>query len=130
MTSTGNVELQSVVKFCVALKKSPTKTIKMIESTGKHKQCSPASVYKWQACFRSGQDSAEDDLAVVMCSVKESVKDMINCERRTNVREIADKLDISVSTVHRILKEELGMSKVSVSVLEVTMWRKCEGCWV
>ena len=74
MTSTGNVELQSVVKFCVALKKSPTKTIKMIESTGKYKQCSPDTVYKWQTRFRSGQDSVEDDprcdcLAMVMCSV-------------------------------------------------------------
>ena len=38
---------------------------------------------------------------------------MINPDRRTTVREIADKLDISVSTVHGILTEELGMSKVS-----------------
>ena len=48
-----------------------------------------------------------------MCSVKKPVKDMISCDRRTTVREIADKLDISVSTVHGILTEELGMSKVS-----------------
>ena len=91
----------------------------MIESTGKYKQCSPATVYKLHACFRSGQDSVEDNprcgrLAVVMCSVKEPVKDMVNDDRRTTVREISDKLDISVSTVHGILTEELGMSKVSV----------------
>ena len=43
---------------------------------------------------------------MVMCSVK----DMINDDRRTTVREFADKLDISVSTVHGILTEELGMS--------------------
>ena len=117
-TSTGDIKLRSVVKFCVALKKSTTETIKMIESTGKYKQCGPATVYNWHARFRSRRDSAEDDprcdhLAVVMCSVKEPVKDMINRDRRTTVREIADKLDISVSTVHRILTEELGMSKAS-----------------
>ena len=118
MTSTGDVEMRSVVKFCVKLKKSPTETIKMIESTGKYKQCSPATVYKWHAKFRRGRDSIEDDprcspLALLMCSVKESVRDMINHDRRTTVREIADKLDISVSSVHGILSEELGMSKVS-----------------
>ena len=64
-----------------------------------------------------------------MCSVKEPVKDMINRDRRTIVREIADKLDISVSTVHRILTEELGISQINVSILEVTMWRKCSGRW-
>ena len=78
----------------------------------------PATVYKWHARFRSGRHSVEDDPrcgrpAVVMCSVKEPVKDIINRDKRTTVREIADKLDISVSTVHGILREELGMSKVS-----------------
>ena len=107
-----------MVKFCVALKKSPTETIKTIESVGKYKQCSPATVYKWHARFRSGRDSVKDDPrcgrpAVVMCSVKEPVKDIINRDKRTTVREIADKLDISVSTVHGILREELDMSKVS-----------------
>ena len=129
--STGNDELQSVVKFYVALKKSPQKTIKMIESTGKYKKCSPATVYKWQAHFRSGRDSVEDDprcgcLAVVMCSVKEPVKDMINRDK-TTVEETADEL--SVSAAHGILTEELGMSKVNASTLEVIMWRKCEGRW-
>ena len=64
-----------------------------------------------------------------MCSVKEPVKDMINCDRRTTVGETADKLNISVSTMHGILTEELGMSKVNASILEVTLWRKCEGPW-
>ena len=106
----------------------------MIESTGKYKQCSPATVYKWQARFRSGRDSVDDDPrcgrpAVVMCSVKEPVKNMINRDRRTTVGEIADKLDISVTTVHGILTKELGMSKDNASILEVTMWRRCEGRW-
>ena len=61
MMCTGDVELQSVAKFCVTLKKSPTETIKMIESTGKYKQCSPATVYKWHAPFRSGRNSVEND---------------------------------------------------------------------
>ena len=119
MTSTGDVELRSVVKFCVALEKSPTETLNMIKSTGKYKKCSPATVYKWHVRFRSGRDSIEDDPrsgrpAVIVCSVRDRVKDMVNCDRRITVRSIADELDVSVSTVHGILTDELGMSKVSV----------------
>ena len=48
-----------------------------------------------------------------MCTFKEPVKYMINRDRRTTVRATTDELDISVSTVHGILTDELGMSKIS-----------------
>jgi len=68
------------VKFCVALEKSPTETIKMISSTGKYKKCSPATVYRWHARLKEGRNSIEDDprcgrQSVVACSIKDSVKD-------------------------------------------------------
>ena len=110
--SNGGIELRSVVKFCVALNKSPTETLRMIKSTGKHDKCSPGFVYKWQSRFRSGRKSIEDNfrsgqLAVVTCSIKDLVKDMVNIDRRTTVRVMADELGVSCSTVHGILTEEL-----------------------
>ena len=80
MTSIGDVELRSIVKVCAALEKSPTETIKMINSTGKYKKCSPATVYRWHARFKEGRNSIEDDprcgqKSVVACSIKDSVKD-------------------------------------------------------
>ena len=36
MTSIGDIELRSIMKFCVALEKSFTETTKMINSTGKY----------------------------------------------------------------------------------------------
>ena len=135
MMSSGDVELRSVVKFCVALKKSPTETIKMIESTGKYKQCSPATVYKWHAPFRSGRDSVEDDPrcgrpAVLMFSVKEPVKVMMNRDRKTTVREIADKLHILVFTVHWILTDKQGISKVSARWVPRLVKDSIKECWV
>ena len=105
-----------MVKFCVALNKSPTETLTIIKSTGKYDKCCPAFVYKWHSRFRSGRESREDDFrsgqrAVVTCSIKDLVKDMINMDRRTTVRVIADKLGVSCSEVHGILTEELGMRK-------------------
>ena len=118
MASNSNVELRSVVKFCVALQKSPTETLRMIKSTGKYEKCSPSFVYKWHSRFKSGRESVEDDIrsgrpAVVSCSIKNSVKEMVTNDRRTTVRVMANELGVSCSTVHEILTEELGMSKVS-----------------
>ena len=80
MMSIGDVELQSIVKFCVALEKSPTETMKMINSTGKYKKCSPATVHRWHARFKEGRNLIEDDprcgrQSVVACSNKDWVKD-------------------------------------------------------
>ena len=64
MTSIGDVELRTIVKFCVALEKSPTETMKMINSTEKYKKCqkcSPATVYKWHVRLKEGRNSIEDD---------------------------------------------------------------------
>jgi len=78
--SIGDIELRSIVKFCVALDKSPTETMKMINSTGKYKKCSPATVYRSHARFKEGRNSIEDDprcgrQSVVAWSIKDSVKD-------------------------------------------------------
>ena len=119
MASNSYVELRSVIKFCVALQKSPTETLRMIKSTGKYEKCSSSFVYKWHSRFKSGRESVEDDIisgrpAVVSCSIKNSVKEMVTNDRRTTVRVMANELGVSCSTVHGILTEELGMSKVKI----------------
>ena len=106
------------MNICVALDKSPTETLKMIKSTGKYDKCSPAFVYKWHSRFRNGRESIQDDPrsgrpSVVVASIKDKVKDMVNADRRVTVRDISDELGVSCSTVHGILTDNLGMSKVS-----------------
>lgn len=133
MTSIGDVELRSIVKFCVALEKSSTETMKMINSTGKYKKCSPATVYRWHAPFKEGRNSIEDDRrcgrqSVVVCSIKDSVKDMINCDRRTTVRAIADELCVSVSTLHGILISG-SADTGNASKLQVTTLKRCDDRW-
>lgn len=118
MTSTGDVELRSIVKFCVGLGKPPCETIKLMKSSENIKEFSPSFVYKWHERFRSGRKSIEDDPregrpSEVISSIKDNVKDMIQRDRRMTVRTIATELSVSVSTVHEILTKELGMKKVS-----------------
>ena len=117
MTSTGNVEVRAAIKFCVGLDKTPTETLKMLQSSSTTKKCCRTLVFKWHRRFREGRCSIEDDQrcgrpSKVKCSISEKVKDMVYSDRRHTLRSLASELDVSTSTVHDILKTELGMSKV------------------
>lgn len=114
MASTSDIELRSGVKFCVTLNKSLTERLKMIKSTGKYDKCSPALVCKWHSRFRCRRESISDDLrsarpAVVVCSIRDSVTDMVY-KNRTTVRVLADEHGVSSSTVHKVLTDKLKVS--------------------
>ena len=51
--------------------------------------------------------------ATVKTSILDVVRDLVNADRRVTVRFIADDLGVFCSTVHRILTQKLGTSKVS-----------------
>jgi hypothetical protein len=82
MTSIGDVELRSIVKFCAALEKSSTETMKMINSTGKYKKCSPATVYRWHARFKEGRNPRySPDLAPMDFRVFPELKSQLRGKR-------------------------------------------------
>lgn len=117
MTSTGDVELRAAIKFCVGLDKTPSETLKMLESSKTTKKCCKALVFKWHKRFREGRDSIEDDErcgrpSKVRISMSDKVKDLVYRDRRHTLRSLSAELGISTSTVHDILKQDLGMSKV------------------
>ena len=49
------------IKFCVALRKSPTETVKMLEDTDDMSKMSRAFVFKLRRPFSCGRDSIFDD---------------------------------------------------------------------
>ena len=117
MTSTGDVRLRAVIQFCVSLDKTPTQTHKMIKESG-NSNCSRSLVFKSHKRFKDGRESIEDYKRVgrspsVRSTVVRKVRDLINEDRRFTVRILLSDLGISKSTVQRILKEDLNMSKVS-----------------
>ena len=117
MTSTGDLRLRAVIQFCVSLNKTPTQTHKMIKESG-NPNCSRSLVFKWHKRFKDGRESIEDDerggrSPSVRSTVVRKVRDLINEDRRFTVRILSSDVGISKSTVQRILKEDLNMSKVS-----------------
>ena len=119
ITSTDDIELRAVVKFCVGLKLSPVETLKQIESSDTLPTCGKTVVYKWHERFREGRSSVLDDertgppTSTVTVGNAALVKDLLNNDRRFTVRCIAEELSLSYYTVQRILTDELNMSKVA-----------------
>lgn len=86
MTSTGDIELRSVVKFCVGLAKSPVETLKLITSSKTLPNCSKTFVYRWHERYRNERKSIEDDNrtgqpSIVTISSKERVKELRHSHR-------------------------------------------------
>lgn len=75
-------------------------------------------MFKWHGRFKDGRQSIEDDERCgrspsVRSTMVRKVKDMIYQDRRFTVRSLSSELGISKDTVHRILKEDIHISKVS-----------------
>lgn len=78
-----------------------------------------STIKKWAAEFRHGRTSVEDDprsgrpTEVVSRENIDEVQELVMTDRRLTVRQISETLGLSKTSVDRILKEHLEMSKVS-----------------
>ena len=117
MTSTLNLELRANIKFCANLGYTPTQTKTLIEK-GMKAECGRTLVFKWHERFTNGRENLNDNArtgrpkSVSRC-VKQNIVDLLAIDRRVTIREIARDVGASLNTVHRILREDLGMRKVS-----------------
>ena len=107
-----------MIKFCVALGKTPTQTMEMLEKAGSKPKVCRALVYKWHKRFSDGRTSTEDDAgrgrtSIINSDLIRSVSNVIEQDRRQSVREISAQLDVSYGTVQTILKNHLDMNRVS-----------------
>ncbi|XP_067929080.1 histone-lysine N-methyltransferase SETMAR-like [Watersipora subatra] len=82
------------------------------------------------ACFKEGRTSIEDEPRsgrpneAATPSKLEAVDKLVRAKRRIKVEEIAESLSISIGTVHSILHEDLGYSKVCCRLVT------CDETWV
>ena len=76
-------------------------------------------VYQWCQLFKSGRTSLEDDDRVGRPQTSKSdnnaqrVDALVREDRRLKVREMASILELSKTTVHRLVHDTLGYRKVS-----------------
>uniref|UniRef100_A0A3B5BAW3 Mos1 transposase HTH domain-containing protein n=1 Tax=Stegastes partitus TaxID=144197 RepID=A0A3B5BAW3_9TELE len=90
----------------------------MRNALGEHSPCY-STVKKWVADFKRGRESTSDDprsgrpKSATTHGQVETIHLMVMNDRRVTVQHIAESMDISVGSVHAVLTDVLGMSKLS-----------------
>ena len=96
---------------------TPVDIYKKMQATERHRNVSRALVYKWNGRFSQGEASNKENLTpgrpkTVDDRAVEQIRGVINVDRRQTVREIAEVTGFSKTSVHRVLSEDLKMSRV------------------
>ena len=117
MNNDVKAEQRSYIKFCVELGKTPVETKKMLEMTQSGRGVSRALVYRWHRRFVNDPSSPYSSKGggrpkIINESLTLDVANALRKDARLTVRDIAHEFDIGVATTHKILTENLNMTRV------------------
>ena len=79
---------------------------------------SRASVFEWHKIFKEGRESVRDDercgrsKEVNTPELIGQIKNFMDKDRRVSIETISAQFDVSVGTVHTIIREQLKMQKI------------------
>ena len=110
-------EIRAVIRFLNA--KSPTEIHKELQSVYREHVISRTQVYHWWNLFEAGHSDLTDREGrgrSITATSEDNVKrvdELIRQDRRLKLHEIASSLEISETSAHRIVFDELGYRKVS-----------------
>ncbi|GFN76607.1 histone-lysine N-methyltransferase SETMAR [Plakobranchus ocellatus] len=116
----SKLEVIAVVRFLFSKGTKPSEIHKQIAETYGEGAMSRSRVYQWCTWFGKGRTSLGDEpkSGRPKTSTNEEnttgVDELIRCDRRMKIREIALKLEIPKSTVHEIVHDTLGYWKFKV----------------
>ncbi|GFN88050.1 histone-lysine N-methyltransferase SETMAR [Plakobranchus ocellatus] len=115
----SKLEVRAVVLFLFSKGTKPSEIHKQIAETYGEGAMSRSRVYQWCTWFVEGRTSVGDEpkSGRPKTSTNEEntthVDELIRCDRRMKICEIALKLEIPKSTVYEIVHDTLGYRKVS-----------------
>ena len=98
---------------------------------------SRATVFRWNTEFKRGRKSLEDDprsgrpVTVTTPEIIDSMRELLDEDRRITVESIAEQVNISIGAVHNIIHNELQMTKVTArwvprKLTEQNKWQRVE----
>ena len=106
------------IKLCFKLGKNATETYGMLQTAFGESCMNQASVFEWHKRFKEGRESRRDDKRYgrskevrrpELCGHK---KNFMDNDRRASIETISAQFDVSVGTVHIIIREEMMMQKI------------------
>lgn len=107
------MEQRATIKSCFKSGKTATETYEIVQKAYRHDCLSRAVVFMWFKRFKGGRQSLEDDKRKGRPSTSnidtnvERVRLLLAQDRRRTIRLIADKLNISIGSVHNIVHNKL-----------------------
>ncbi|UYV84883.1 hypothetical protein LAZ67_X003862 [Cordylochernes scorpioides] len=112
-------EIRAVMKYLCKKGISPKEIYEDMVDTLREDAPSYSTVKKWVAAFKLGRISTEDEhrpgkpIESVTQENIDKIHDLVMLDRRMTVRQIEETLDIPKTTVDRIVREHLGLRKLS-----------------
>ena len=116
---TERLEQRYCIKFCQKLGDTQAETIRKIQQVFGHDTMSITQIKEWYNRFKDGRVSVESESRSGRPStsrndeVIEQVRTLVMQDRRVTIQEIVDQIEISFGSVQSILKEDLGLRRVS-----------------
>ena len=112
------LEERYAIKFCFKLGNNATETYGMLQVAFQTFCMNRTSVFEWQKRFKEGRESVRDDercersKEVNTPELIDQIKNFMDKDRRVSIETISAQFDVSVGTVHTIIREELKMLKI------------------
>ena len=122
-----SLEERYALKLCFKLEINVTETYGMLQSAFGASCINRASVFEWHKRLKEGRESVRDDERCGM--IKEvrtsewigQIKNFLDKERRVSI-ETSAHFDVSVGTIHTIIREELKMRKICAKFDPRVLW--------
>ena len=114
------LEERYAIRFCFKLGKNTTETYGMLRTAFRPSCMNRASVFEWHKRFKEGRESVRDDercgksKEVRTPELIGQIKNFMDKDRRVSTETISAQFDVSVGTIHTIIREELKMRKICV----------------
>ena len=113
-----NLEELYAIKFCFKLGKYATEIYGILQTAFGPCWMNRASVFDWHKRFREGRKSLRDDerygrsKEVRTLELIGQIKNFMDKDRCVSIETISAQFDVSVGSVHTIIREELKMRKI------------------
>ena len=113
----GTLEERYAIKCCFKFGKN-AREYGMLQTAFRPSYINRASVFEWHKRFKEGTESVRDDercgrsKEVRTPELIGQIKKIMDKDRRVSIETIRAQFDVSVGTVHTIIREELKMQKI------------------
>ena len=135
----GREEERYAIKFCFKLGKNATETYGTLQTAFGGSCMNRASVFEWRKRFKEVRESVRDDercgrsKEVRTPELIGQIKNFMDKDRRVSIETISAQFDVSLGTVHTIIREEVKMRKICAKFVPRVLREDQKGgrwsCW-